>query len=1221
MPKIIKHKKNEQFSSMLEELHKNPKLDEKERNAALDALLAVDLSKIDEVAGFEDEHGEVINNEDGITPYVCKQFHSDFKIAVDKHREFWQQCDEEIFKDIILDDENWILDDGDDIDEAYQYKALKQQAAEQRVKFGLKNASQQTLIDILSNNTEECRAYLADKPEFGKLKNKPGWVKDVTPAAVPAGQPTPKAKNTGQDILDDAAIQKIKDQAVLEFVRTLINKSENQEKLKTLLKANNIAEIKNALNGIGTPTEQTVIALLKNEDLATILESFDGEYLEGVIETRLGELTLLNDFPKYVKDLPTDKILEKQEALEGDLQDDFVSFLINEFEFHAYPDVDKVKEARGILGARYLEVHLPAEVGFDKLATVANAADPNAMIALVKAVDGFKHEYVDDAITLRTIDSIRFSMIQAFLTGIGLSKLDPLINEKNITRFKELLKAHGFTKLEWMTPSHMEEVQRTACELRFPSVIKENSPLVDKTQPDSSLHPALIEALKQAPVDKQLQIMRNKEELRQLLQSEDPRILKHFLGDIKPTTLIDDLVEENIRLAKFKEISNSALATMLANFKPAIELTPDMILKINSEIRTHGVGVLDENLRAHHSMSEMEMNIGVHYQTMIDKLKPLVIPELRVALDTALVSNKEAILNQQRSNLNLFYEYRAVVTTLDYRLLEVVRSIKKDGYVFITLPNLKQALGKATSVSDFVNKLEDEMNLGKIGPRIKLSNDFKTNLIRDLSTTVFIGLKRDMANTDLSSDDKAVVAPAIKQMNAQIKTLHDSTAVFTKHNEKFELLGKIIPIHLFNPSFQGKAKAEARSMRAEYQQLGKDCDLVVNQLRRSKQFLVSYFHSLPEEEDNKKDGKIINPDIEKLRKKIREEIMEVNDNLKIYQQAKNTIPVILKAIDDAEKGAQNYNYVGTGKASIDMTPHKIGEPLPAIGVGAPVSAAAGPVAAATPDPTGATTLRTRLNFDLVDKPKEGMLKAFVVTNVGATSGKPIVGRFLEQHSQLNVPATVTSRAGELTKPSQGKFTVDTFPKHAGPKPASVSEKDWAADLATARVNFSMAMAAQILASLDEPPTKDKPLRLTGEKEEELKYLWTALLVLGEKTPHMKFNSDAIVVNSSTFNPASQKGRVYGYDKDSLHETVFKDKDKNNIPAVTQKLTGLAEVTKEKFDTTTAEAMKKVLESGRALHQSKVGKEEVLKVAEKAQKEEGIVLEPPAPSIPGSGSGT
>ena len=87
--------------------------------------------------------------------------------------------------------------------------------------------------------------------------------------------------------------------------------------------------------------------------------------------------------------------------------------------------------------------------------------------------------------------------------------------------------------------------------------------------------------------------------------------------------------------------------------------------------------------------------------------------------------------------------------------------------------------------------------------------------------------------------------------------------------------------------------------------------------------------------------------------------------------------------------------------------------------------------------------------------------------------------------------------------------------------------------------YSLAMAMQLLSGVKEPPTSKKPIVLDGHNEDELRYLWTALMVIGEQKG-MKFNDDAIRVITPCFSPANEKGTFSRYSGSSCYHQCFKN---------------------------------------------------------------------------------
>lgn len=93
------------------------------------------------------------------------------------------------------------------------------------------------------------------------------------------------------------------------------------------------------------------------------------------------------------------------------------------------------------------------------------------------------------------------------------------------------------------------------------------------------------------------------------------------------------------------------------------------------------------------------------------------------------------------------------------------------------------------------------------------------------------------------------------------------------------------------------------------------------------------------------------------------------------------------------------------------------------------------------------------------------------------------------------------------------------------------------DLA-ARVKYSMAWACKYILQANDTICPENPLILEDSDFETVRYLWTALIILGKKT-EPKFNYKSIKVMIEEFNPVDELGFIIGFSKSSLYETEFK----------------------------------------------------------------------------------
>lgn len=90
------------------------------------------------------------------------------------------------------------------------------------------------------------------------------------------------------------------------------------------------------------------------------------------------------------------------------------------------------------------------------------------------------------------------------------------------------------------------------------------------------------------------------------------------------------------------------------------------------------------------------------------------------------------------------------------------------------------------------------------------------------------------------------------------------------------------------------------------------------------------------------------------------------------------------------------------------------------------------------------------------------------------------------------------------------------------------------------VHSSMCQAGLFIQHLKQAPKANK-IRLKRGTTMELQYMWTALMVLGEKLPHIKFGHEAIAIDSVGFDPRKKEiGALWRrFAMGSLYERVFK----------------------------------------------------------------------------------
>lgn len=1086
LEEYIRMAKNKEFFDALEEIAGSAKNDETLRNElakVLDDILKTDPSDPDA-----------------------------FRKIIAEHQEFWDEHDPSLMEfseglffgpstEEYLESDDF-LDSNDPIN---SFQKLHQLAAEQRVKLGLEKSDTDTLVAILKNNPEECRAYIeSKKPALGNFSegNVHGWLKEEYTPTIP-----PKAINKSTGVLSDGAIKKIKEQASELLLLKLIKNCENQQLLKDLLTANSKTEAEHAANAIGFPTEG-------NGELSYPLSDEIEEALDDIIQ-ELEEEAAKAGFDGYVQSLSHDALLAKKNGLESTTAAGFKNSLDEPYK--TYLPESEWERAQGVLGARYLQAVLSS--GTQNLKDALNAKDANALIAELKkpALLG-PHDYIDKAVTEENLGSLKKNMMKSFINNIkdetnlkALDALKALDGAKNLDKFKEVLGKLGITPADWVKDTDLKDMKQWARARQFELEINRVSSL------GSGAHSKLMSSLTQLPVEKQREILAKPQQLRHLMNAYESHVAEHYLG--KNASGIAELLTENKRLEGFRAIHNAEVARVLANFKPEITLNDKQVAAINQALTT-----ANSNPNTYTQVTD--------YKTLIDAIKTqsgsVNQKDFYNAFNlnddgsafTSSTPRKDEMSKQQQHNQHIYAEYNSTSNPGNKKLLAVLLSIEKPVTFSKDIVNrFLRPLKDSETPQEYADRLFGE------NPTNPANKKFKDDLLRELTPTVFNEIKNDLRRQELLDTNPAHVMAAIKDLNTEFEAIKKITGPIRTNADKLKFINDIDPVHLYNPTFQGTARSKAAQMKERYEGLSRDCELVVDQLRRQVIALEGHLKSLPQDSQFKAAGLTLEQkdEIKKLRTDLQTELDAVRKDLDFYKKIQGKLETIVKEVDVAAKGKMHYYYNSEGikrhpPVSRDQIP-----PLPNV-----------PNPSLRSSTTATTGSNGRIQEFLVgEKIPEGQIVVVDVSHKTAPkSGAPVetIGRYTQDN---NVPDQVTSKKGEISKVPGSKFEILQFPTQVPPPNPPSGDP-----LVEAKVNFSMAMAADILASLDSPPTKDKPIRLRGSNPEELEYLYTALVILGEKNPKFKFNRDAIEVNSAVFHPDNVKGRLWGFSSNSLYSQVF-----------------------------------------------------------------------------------
>lgn len=671
----------------------------------------------------------------------------------------------------------------------------------------------------------------------------------------------------------------------------------------------------------------------------------------------------------------------------------------------------------------------------------------------------------------------------------------------------------------------------------FKAILKEVSKLGE------TAHPALVEAFKTLPIEKQNFLLKpeNVAVILQIVVAKDLAAVKFYLGKDLKNPVLKTIVDENVTLGRFQQIQNVALAKILQSYKPAITLSDDKVKAINDVIKKYGLG----NIYKDHFVDKIKIICNI--STAVDNAslyKAMGLTAIGGRLPMLLTPDpldqpRIDIEKQQANNIDLIEADANHKRNKD--LINILLRIEKKVPIDdLTIKKIEETFKNSTDLKDF---------LSKVAAFVPPILEIHAGLTKELTSTSFDQIKiKQEVNLDPSLGlGLDLVAGCLKAMKEKIVAIEDTRKPFAYTSEtrnrmdprantaeKFEFINKINPLHFCDPALQ--STTEVAKMKEEYQLLSNKCDLIVDQLYRNKAKLEAYRDNLPDSV-----GHITEPHwnknrdaLHKIKEKIKAELAGVNKDLAYYTviQAKLADPAdpkkgILAAIDVAAKGGQNYYYQAGGfTVRLDDKP-------PSVPTGASATTLATHTSAVDANYLKADRFKTAAHYDF--KQKNGDIST--------------TGSFVETRQLSGTSSTL--QGNSISKTEGSRFTIDNPPKTTVPpaqrgQPQIDANKDPRG--LRQKADFYMGLAVAILARYEDgkPPTKKNPIRMNGSNEVEMKHIWTALVVLGEKGPKkMRFDRDAISVDSGPFNPANERDSTLGishWKKDSLYSTLYTTKD-------------------------------------------------------------------------------
>jgi hypothetical protein len=1036
---------------------------------------------------------------------------------------------------------------------------LHQEAAAQRVKLNLSNVTDQdVLLGVMQNNKDALREYLASQ---------------IAPTMA-VGSGWDSKKPSKDNVLTDEALSDIQQDAVAHWVLMAVEEADLDvlNRLTDKIDDEFDDEIK-ALPGF--PREA--------DDLVSGARVWD--LVKGRVAERQKELsvqTAFSDYSEYFKNGLSDAdVLRMAPLLMAD-DANFRTGLPDAGSTHnAHKgdlSTDDVNALRELLGERYLKLSVVDRIQRGESLDALFMADTEVAFAAELKKLYPAHTYIDQVVAPTFMKELKEQMAPKmglniakeirewsgdynFLIGVASQSDEALKKAIKASKTKDsALGARGVDVTDVAAKNQaIQQISKMVDDL----FTVENREQADKVRQAARTrafeiaisaaarltpgsHKSLVEAFSNMSVEAQEKLLPKDDKdmervvtIRHLVNARDISVLRHYM----PGANEDDLqgvLDSSVQHDLSKQIQNPGIYKVLAARFP-VELTPEQVDEINA------------------TLADKDWNDEASYIQMVAEIKDICgvdvdkEAEFNRAFglaDDGLTKNDPnnfaaEIHNHNKKYQALFDEYQDPGSTINKNFLGAMLALPlAHGTIPNTPATFKALQNQVLNFADrelFINVC---VGIGSTGLSENQRNQFKASLDRAISPALFNEMQAELLREACEEQKPVEATKAVNNVQKILDQMQQAQEKIGKHLDSAMFVFDVKEIHINNLLIreQEKTAKPGQSIREKYGALAKNCDVKMDELRHDHARLQRLIDALPATADigDRDTQAKVAPKIEELKAKLQAQQGQIDQKLERYAQIKERIEGPDGILDMVHRVRQQpyWYYNRTEITSGVVTRDELSALAIQEGGTDPDLDRTG-IDSHDPGAVAKFNLADSLSssqvhyFDIVQKREHTTDKSKTVT---------IESRFTYDTSK-SVPTTATDRG--IHRENAGRVNVDKFPTYqeGSPKDETLLEK--------AKVDYAMVLATQLLATMDRPPSKDNPLRLRGKNEEQLKYIWTALVILGEKTPNMKFGPDAIrVVNDHIFNPKAQLGWGWSnFAKDSLHEQVFKKHSENVNSAV------------------------------------------------------------------------
>ncbi len=914
---------------------------------------------------------------------------------------------------------------------------IQQLVAEQRSKLSLDNLNADQLKDIFDSDYEVSRGHLARlNPQ---LTTSPLWVNN-------------------EDVLPDASLKKIREQAALLFLQHTISTS------------NDLKLLSDFLTNTADPTTATALGIpFKGQ-------SFLGKPLPATIEEQLKalvtELTAV-DFKTHVETNP----LANPKA-------DNVDVFLDAYPYKAHLTKSKALE---IMGTHYVNPHLKTKSPSDLLAKLK--VTDEALVNQLSTENANLAHFAANMPKGALRETVFKEYINKFPVDDKTDLLIKLSNQDNLTGFKTVLAESGI-RGESFTRDNMLAIQKEARQRVLLLETKGRSPLLEA-------------AFGRLPQDKQKELLANPDKLNVLRDLHTLRDVKtHLLGAIDEAQATA-ILQENTNLKRFNTIHNPVVARILANFRPHIQLDPAKVDVINQQF-----------VNAAHAPLALSANNT--YRDFINHLIPAC--GIQAADEGAFreafgvkpdgsiqVGIKNEIAKDHAKNRDLFNGYYDPnCSETNKQLISLFLNVEKlDALTANDLEEILSTFDSSRGINEFLDKLINNPELQQDPNNPNTPLKFNINQLKQ-SADALRELKKIDRGQKLQSHEPGEAEQAGREIRQLLKEQRAKQAFIDKSPKRVPDAGNAF--HAFVDYFQTRPKYGLK-MEFNYKQMATQCDVYLDILHRQLQVLNDHLDPRKQYLPSLANATIPH-DIRELTFEMEAQKKEVQRLILEYDVLKEQLKNINEAISLAKQ--KGYFYVVKPKGFF-ISVQEAGEVyLP-------------------------TFPKTTANYE--------MPKTSVTLSVD-DEGEP--DELAKRLAKDLIPGQTRTYA--LGEGHNERFTESVALRRDGSKKRTFTMEDFPAenkaDNNKGRMEYAMAMAHAILASRKDCPTDKKPIKLKGENPEEIKYLWTALMILGKTHKDMKFGAKSIDVSATKFDPTAsegglqENGPVWGFNQNSLYARVF-----------------------------------------------------------------------------------